>query len=66
MPQIEQTALLRIGDVLHLSGYRSRSSLYRLIRQHKCPSPVVIGGNQIRWRSGDIEDWLNSLPTRHY
>jgi prophage regulatory protein len=66
MAQIEQTSLLRIGDVLLMTGYKSRSSLYRLIKQQKCPSPIVIGGNQIRWRSGDIEDWLNNLPTRRY
>ena len=66
MAQIEQNSLLRIGDVLLMTGYKSHSSLYRLIKQQKCPNPIVIGGNQIRWRSGDIEDWLNNLPTRRY
>jgi prophage regulatory protein len=66
MPLPQQNVLLTIHDVLKLTGYKSRSSLYRLMKQRKCPHPISIGGNQIRWRSGDIEDWLNSLPTRHY
>lgn len=62
----ERQLLLTIGDVLAVTGYKSRSSLYRLMKQGRCPCPVSIGGNQIRWRSGDIEDWLNSLQTRRY
>jgi prophage regulatory protein len=66
MRSFDQNILLTIADMMDLTGYKSRSSLYRLMKQQKCPCPIVIGGNQIRWRSGDIEDWLNSLPTRHY
>ena len=58
--------LLTADEVLRRSGYKSRSSLYRLIRQNRCPAPVSIGGNQIRWRSQDIETWLNALPLRTY
>jgi prophage regulatory protein len=58
--------LLTAQDVLAMTGYKSRTSLYRLMQKGRCPHPVVIGGNRIRWRSGDIEDWLQSLPTRHY
>lgn len=66
MPSPDHTALLTIADVMAMTGYKSRSSLYRLMKQQKCPCPIVIGGNQIRWRSGDIEEWLNSLPVRRY
>jgi prophage regulatory protein len=66
MRSFDQNILLTIADMMDLTGYKSRSSLYRLMKQQKCPCPIVIGGNQIRWRSGDIEDWLNSLPTRNY
>jgi len=52
--------------VLRRSGYKSRSSLYRLIRQNRCPAPVSIGGSQIRWRAQDIEAWLGGLPQRVY
>jgi len=66
MPSPDHAALLTIADVMAMTGYKSRSSLYRLMKQQKCPCPIVIGGNQIRWRSGDIEEWLNSLPVRRY
>ena len=66
MPSLDHNALLTIADVMVLTGYKSRSSLYRLMKQNKCPCPIVIGGGKIRWHSGDIENWLNSLPTRQY
>jgi prophage regulatory protein len=59
---IERTQLLTVSDVLGLTGYKSRSSLYRLMDKKMIPNPISIGGGRIRWRSGDIEDWLKSLP----
>jgi len=66
MAQDTPNVLLTANEVLRMSGYKSRSSLYRLIRQNRCPAPVTIGGAQIRWRSHDIENWLNALPLRTY
>ena len=60
------TLLLTIDEVMRLTGYRSRSSIYRLVRQNRCPAPVVIGGGRVRWRCGEIEHWLQGLPTQHY
>ena len=60
------TLLLTIDDVMRLTGYKSRSSIYRLVRCARCPSPVVIGGGRVRWRSSEIERWLRSLPTQTY
>lgn len=60
------TPLLTIDEVMRLAGYRSRSSIYRLVRQNRCPAPVVIGGGRVRWRSGEIEHWLQDLPTQRY
>lgn len=62
----QRNRLLTIDDLLMISGYKAKSSIYRLMKQGQCPSPVTIGGNQVRWRNGDIEDWLNNLPTRKY
>lgn len=64
MIQSQTTALLTIGDVMRLTGYKSRSSIYRLMSAGACPRPVVIGGDRIRWHSQDVEDWLQSLPTQ--
>ncbi|WP_081774795.1 helix-turn-helix transcriptional regulator [Acetobacter okinawensis] len=60
------TLLLTIDDVLRMTGYRSRSSIYRLMKRSQIPLPIMVGGGRVRWRSGDIEHWLNSLPTQSY
>jgi len=60
------TLLLTIDDVMRLTGYKSRSSIYRLVRQKRCPPPVVIGGGRVRWRAGEIEHWLQCLPIQTY
>jgi prophage regulatory protein len=65
-PDDPPTLLLTIDDVMRLTGYRSRSSIYRLVRQQRCPAPVVIGGGRVRWRSGEIEHWLQGLPVQTY
>ncbi|WP_412549632.1 helix-turn-helix transcriptional regulator [Sphingomonas sanguinis] len=58
--------LLTIDEVLHLTGYKSRTSIYRLIRQKRCPPPVVIGGGRVRWHAHDIQSWLQQLPIQNY
>ena len=58
--------LLTVKEVLALTRYKSRTSLYRLMQKNRCPNPVLIGGNRVRWRADQIRDWLNSLPTRRY
>ncbi|MBS1084527.1 MULTISPECIES: AlpA family transcriptional regulator [Acetobacteraceae] len=58
--------LLTIDDLLLLTGYRSRATIYRHLHKNICPKPIIIGGGRVRWRSGDIEHWLKSLPTQSY
>lgn len=60
------TLLLTIDDVMKVTGYKSRSTIYRLMHQKRCPHPVVIGGGRVRWRSNEIEHWLQGLPARSY
>lgn len=61
------TLLLTIDDVMRLTGYKARSSIYRRIhRQDGFPQPIVLGGGRIRWRSSEIEQWLQNLPTQNY
>lgn len=62
----DRNQLLTAADVLNLTGFKSRSTLYRRARNGNFPLPCNIGAGQIRWRSGDIEDWLNSLKPRRY
>ncbi len=59
--------LLTIDDVMKVTGYKSRPSIYRRMLRHKdFPLPVVLGGGRVRWRAGDIEHWLQELPTQTY
>lgn len=34
--------------------------------ERRLPLPLPYRWGDIRWRSGDIEDWLNGLQTRRY
>jgi prophage regulatory protein len=58
--------LLTVKDVLVLTGYKSRTTLYRLVRRGQFPNPCAINARQIRWRADDVAAWQNSLPTRRY
>ncbi|MDE2344531.1 MAG: AlpA family phage regulatory protein [Betaproteobacteria bacterium] len=63
---VATTRLLTINDVMRLTGYKSRSSIYRRMHHQDFPPPVVLAGGRIRWRSDEIDQWLHSLPTRTY
>lgn len=62
----DRNQLLTVADVLNVTGFKSRTTLYRRARNGSFPCPCHIGAGKIRWRSGDVEDWLNSLQTRRY
>lgn len=58
--------LLTVKDLQAILGL-SRSSVYRLIEREDFPKPVVLGpadsrGAAIRWRSNEIEAYIDSLP----
>lgn len=59
-------ALLTMQEVLKLTGYSSRSTIYRNVKNNKMPAPVILGGGRVRWRSSEIERWLAGLPTQSY
>ena len=52
------TALLTIRDISRLAG-RSRTSLWRDVRDGRLPSPLRIGPNAVRWRASDVRAYLN-------
>jgi prophage regulatory protein len=62
----DRSKLLTVADVLRLTGFKSRTTLYRRARSGNFPSPCHIGAGKIRWRSGDIDDWLSTLQLRRY
>ena len=58
--------LLTVKDLQGILGL-SRSSVYRFIEREGFPKPVVLGpadsrGASIRWRSDEIEAYLDTLP----
>lgn len=55
--------LLTQKEVMALAGIRSRTSIYRRVKEGTFPPPVGMGHGQIRWRQSDFERWSKSLPS---
>ena len=58
--------LLTCNDVLQLTGIKSRTTIWRRVKNGKFPPPVDIGSSRIRWRLCDVEEWISALPNRTY
>lgn len=58
--------LLTCQDVMRLTSIRSRTTVWRRVRNGDFPSPIDIGNGRIRWRTSDITDWIEALPERRY
>ena len=59
--------LLTAEDVLIITGYKSRASLWRRCRKDSnFPKPVKVGINSIRWRASELNAWLQNLPQQNY
>jgi len=57
-----QNRLLRIKDVLALTGFRSRQSIYDLVERGELPPPVKLrtGGRASGWHAKDIHAFIAS------
>ena len=55
--------LLTTKDVLKITGFRNRVSLWRKSRNENdpFPRPLKDGHHFTRWRQSDIEKWMNDL-----
>ncbi len=58
--------LLTVADVLALTGYRSRTTLWRKVRAGGFPPPRKDGTASVRWRASDIQRWIEGLPEQTY
>ncbi|MBK7531509.1 AlpA family transcriptional regulator [Piscinibacter sp.] len=47
--------------VMRMTGL-GRSTIYRLIAEHKFPSPVRLGPRAVAWRSSDLDEWSEARP----
>lgn len=55
--------LLRADQVLQLTGFKNRVSLWRKSRndQDPFPKPYKYGGHFTRWKLSEIEHWMDNL-----
>ena len=51
--------LLNIRDVTSRLAV-SRSSLYRLVRDHQFPKPLKIGDGRSAWREDEVVAWIEA------
>jgi prophage regulatory protein len=63
---MEHETLLRRRDVEAVTGL-SRSAIYLRLQQAErgegdFPAPVRVGPQGVRWRSSDIQAWIESRP----
>lgn len=60
---IQSKKLITIKDVMAITGYKSPTSIYNLLKDEgtKFPRPLrtPFGGN--RWELGEVQTWIASL-----
>ncbi len=59
-PKIELLPFARVSKQVGLG----RSSLYQRIKEETFPRPVSLGAHCVRWRSDEIDEWINSQIAR--
>ena len=62
----ELDTLLTAAEVLKITGYKSRSTIWRKVKAGVFPKPVSLSSQATRWSSNDISKWMNSLPRLTY
>ena len=56
----EAIRLLNANDVCALARV-SRSTLFKMVREDKCPKPIHLQPKVSRWRSDEIAAWIEGL-----
>ena len=62
MDEYTKTRLLRGCEVESLTALK-RSAIYDKVAHGAFPPPVKIGPRSVRWRYGDILEWIEKLPS---
>ena len=55
--------LLKLTDVETILSIK-KSKLYRMISEGSFPKPVALGPRSVRWRSSDIQNWIERLSEK--
>jgi len=63
---MSDTNLISAKEVLKLTGYKSRTTLWRRVRAGDFPKPVALSSHSTRWKKNEVEDWIESLPEMQY
>lgn len=60
--------LLRFPELSKKLGGRSRSSIFRDMRDRKFPQPIALGcsGRSIAWDEQAVDTWLTNLAQQEY
>ena len=62
----ELDTLLTSAEVLKITGYKSRSTIWRKVKAGEFPQPVALSTQTTRWSRKDIQDWKDALPKVEY
>lgn len=62
----ETVKLISAKEVLKLTGYKSRTTLWRRVKAGDFPKPIALSAHTTRWRQEDIDDWIDELPIVTY
>ncbi len=58
--------LMTAQEVLAVTGYRSRTTLWRKVKAERFPAPIKLGGTAVRWKRGEVEAWIAGEPRRSF
>lgn len=58
-----EISLLPLPKVEERVGIK-KSKIYELIRTDNFPQPVRLGRRNVRWRSDDIQKWIDALTSQ--
>ena len=61
-----QVKLLTTKEVLVMTGYKSRTTLWRRVKSGEFPAPIALSANATRWKSEEVEAWVEALPAIGY
>ena len=60
--ETQAAEFLRMTSVMRRTGL-ARSTIYRLVAEHKFPSPVKLAGRAVGWRCTDLDRWSDARPS---
>ncbi len=61
-PHDSPPIFLRLPAVLRATGL-GRSTVYRLVAEHRFPAPVKLASRAVGWRHDDVRQWTLARPS---